>query len=285
MHWPDALIRELAERRCAVFLGAGASAGSVSSDGTTRPPDWNTFLTRLRDKMQSLAEKDIAQTLIDEHRYLEAAEVIRADVAQPDFAQFIRDELVNPRFSESPVHRAVLQIDPKVVVTTNYDDIYDAYCRSGDASDGYNVCRYYETHLVSDLRSPVRLIVKAHGCVSDAARIVLTRSQYFEQRRDYANFFHVLDGLFITSSLFFIGYSLSHPDIQLVLENASIAAPKSHPHYAIVSSDAHPALKRSWANAYNIQFLEFPAGEYDELNGRLEELAKDVVAFRGTHIA
>jgi len=266
-------------------MGSGASAGCVGLDGITKPPDWEHFLRDLRKRMQNEGEKLTADQLINEKRFLEAAEIIRADVSQPDFAQFIRDTLVAPRYSPSAIHRAVLNIDPKVTITTNYDDIYDTFCRCGDAENGYNVAKYYDSHIVSDLRSPVRLIVKAHGCISDPAQIVLTRSQYFEQRRNHGNFFRVLDALFLSSSILFVGYSLSDPDIQLVLENANIAAPASHPHYAVIADDVHPALMLSWAKAYNIQFLKYPAGQYDVLNQELQKLAEEVNAFRETHTA
>lgn len=281
--WPTSLVRELAERRCLVFLGAGASAGCVSSDGATRPPTWDQLLSNLVPKMNTSSEQAIANGLIGEKKYLEAAEIICSDVAKPDFTQFIRDTFVAPRYTQSEIHEAVLNIDPKVVITTNYDDVYDTYCRTGDAADGYNIVRYYESHLVSDLRSPVRLIVKAHGCVSNPSQVVLTRSQYFEQRLQHGNFFRVLDALFISSSLLFVGYSLSDPDIQLTLENSNIAAPAAHPHYAVVADDVHPALKRSWAKAYNIHFLEFPAGDFGFLNNSLRDLASEVIAFRARH--
>lgn len=283
--WPKALIRELAERRCIVFLGAGASAGCLANDGKTRPPTWGQLLTNLLEKMATPAERSVAQTLIDEKKYLEAAEIIWADVPTPDFSQFIRDTFLAPKFSPSPIHEVILNIDPKVAITTNYDDVYDTYCRTGDAADGYNVVKYYDSHLVSDLRSPVRLIVKAHGCVSNPGQVVLTRSQYFEQRRNHSDFFRVLDALFLSSSLLFIGYSLSDPDIQLVLENACIAAPAAHPHYAVVSDSIHRALKLSWSKAYNIHFLEFPDGDYEALNSSLRTLAERVVEFRAKHLA
>ncbi|MBL8822799.1 MAG: SIR2 family protein [Planctomycetia bacterium] len=284
MNWPNALICELAERRCAIFLGSGASAGSKGIGGV-HPPDWKTFLEHLMAKMQTTSEQAIAESLIAEKRYLEAAEVIKSDVAIADFTQFIRDELVAPKFAASEIHKSVLQIDPKIVLTTNYDDIYDTYCRNGDAAAGYNVCKYYDSHLVSDLRSPIRLIVKAHGCISNPSKIVLTRSDYFEQRLEHERFFHVLDGLFVTSTLLFIGYSLSDPDIQLVLENANIAAPRAHPHYAVIPDDAHAALRKSWSKSYNIQFIDYPAGDYTLLNNKLIELTQSVNEYRKLHIS
>lgn len=66
INWPGALIRELAERRYIVFLGAGASAGCISGYGETRPPNWNRLLTDLLAKMATPAEQDIAKGLIEE---------------------------------------------------------------------------------------------------------------------------------------------------------------------------------------------------------------------------
>ena len=105
MNWPDALIRELAERRCCVFMGAGASAGSVGQDGVTRPPTWEGFLVALTDKMNTAAEKTTAEALIAEKKFLEAAEIIYADITQPDFSQFIRDTLVACLLYTSPSPR------------------------------------------------------------------------------------------------------------------------------------------------------------------------------------
>jgi hypothetical protein len=222
----------------------------------------------------------VVDALIAKEKYLDAAEVMFASVQPADFSGLIRELFVIPRYAPSNIHRAVLDIDPKVVVTTNYDDIYDTYCRSGEAEEGYNTCRYYDTHLVADLRSPVRLIVKAHGCVSDTAHMVLTRSQYFEQKQRHPSFFRVLDALFLTNTLLFVGYSLSDPDIQLLLENASIAAASVHPHYAVMPNNTPDALRASAKKAYNIEFLEYEAGNFVELDEGLKDLAAQVNAAR-----
>jgi hypothetical protein len=125
--------------------------------------------------------------------------------------------------------------------------------------------------------------VKAHGCISDPARIILTRSHFFRQRQTYANFFKVLNGLFLTHTLFFIGYSLSDPDIQLILENATIAAASVHPHYAAIPNNMPPALRTAAQTAYNLHFIEFAAGNYAELETGLGELAEEVMQYRIDH--
>ncbi|REH40320.1 SIR2-like protein [Paraperlucidibaca baekdonensis] len=284
--WPGALVEELAARRCIIFLGAGASAGCISTDTPpVSPPNWLQLLEGLRDSSRDPSYCHIVDDLIAKEKFLDAAEVLLGGINSADFASYIRKVMAAPRFQPSSTHKSVLAIDPKIVVTTNYDSIYDNYCRSGQEQGLYNICKYYDSHLVSDLRSPVRQVIKAHGCISDPAKIVLTRSQYFKERQNHPNFYKVLDALFLTNTLFFVGYGLSDPDIQLLLENSNITYKNSHPHYALVSSGMNEAIKKAYKEAYNIDFIEFPAGNYSKADEMLKELQAQVTHRRESNPA
>lgn len=284
--WPRALVEEVASRRCIVFLGAGASAGSINQDTPPKsPPTWSTLLDGIKSIARDEASKPIADSLIAQEKYLDAAEVLFGSINPADFASYIREVMAEPRYQASDIHEHVLNLDPKIVVTTNYDDIYDNYCKSGKEQGLYNVCKYYETHLVSDLRSPVRQIIKAHGCITDPSKIVLTRSQYFQERQNYPNFYKVLDALFLTNTLLFLGYGLSDPDIQLMLENSNITYKASHPHYALVEEGMDKSIKKAYKEAYNIDFIEFPAGNFAKAYEMLEELVQQVNKRRETNPA
>ncbi len=275
--WPRALIEELASRRCIVFLGAGASAGSISNtDPTKNPPAWSDLLEGIKGLAKDKNSLPVADELIKKEKYLDAAEVLFGSISNADFASYIREVMAEPKFNASKIHESVLTLDPKIVITTNYDDIYDNYCRSGKEQGLYNVCKYYESHLVSDLRSPVRQIIKAHGCINDPSKIVLTRSQYFQERQNHPNFYQVLDALFLTSTLFFVGYSLSDPDIQLILENSNITYKAPHPHYALFPDGVNVSIKKAYKEAYNIEFVEFEDGNYEQANEMLEDLVLSV---------
>lgn len=280
MTWPVALVAELAARRCILFLGAGASASCLGVDGATRPPLWPSFLATLKAACSKGADLSAVDDLLAKEKLLDAAEILLAKIPAAEFTRIVREQFVQPRFTNSAIHLSVLNLDPKIVVTTNYDDIYDTFCRNGQARDGYNVCKYYEDHLVNDLRSPVRMIVKAHGCVSDPSRIVLTRSQYFRERQRHGDFYSVLDALFLTNTVLFVGYGLSDPDIQLVLENATITARSAHPHYALIEDTIQPDVEAAATASYNIHFIKYPAGRYDEAERLLQELAETVTQFR-----
>jgi hypothetical protein len=280
--WPDALVTELAERRCAIFMGAGVSMGSVAEDGVRRPPSWQTFLDNALVLVHDLKDHRHAKTLINKGQFLDAAEVITDRSNPADFGSYVRATFVQPHFAANDLHKLILEIDPKIVITTNYDEIYDQYCKSGHADSGYNICRYYEPFAVDNIRSRIRLIIKAHGCITDTTKIVLSRSSYFSARRDYPGFYDLLDALFLTNTLFFVGCSLTDPDIQLVLENANISVPSAHPHYALVEKTRHPSIKLAIKKTHNIELLEYPKGKHNLVVSAMTDLRDKVISFRST---
>jgi hypothetical protein len=283
--WPKSLIEELASRRCIVFLGAGASAGCFNRENPPRkPPTWKELLEEIKKIAIDKGTIPVVDALIKKDKFLDAAEVLFGSINTADFTELMRDIMAKPKYQPSDFHKHVLNLDPKIVVTTNYDDIYDNYCKTGVDQGLYNVCKYYETHLVSDLRSSVRQIIKAHGCITNPSEIVLTRSQYFRARQNYPNFYKVLDALFLTNTLLFLGYSISDPDIQLVLENSNITY-KSHPHYALVEEGMEISIKKAYKETFNIDFIEFPKRNFSKANEMLNELVLRVINRRESNPA
>lgn len=277
MFWPQSLVLELAARRCIVFLGAGVSAGCIS-ESEKSPPDWKNFLYDLKEKMRQKSPQSYVEGLIKSEKYLDAAEIIVNNIEQSDLSAHIRETFVTPRFEPSEFHKIVLEIDPKVVITTNYDDIYDTYCRTGIAKKGYNVCRYYETHIGNDLRSPIRLIAKMHGCVNDPTKIILSRSQYFRAKQEYGQFYNVLNALFMTNTVLFLGYSLSDPDMQLLLENTNISAPSAHKHFALIPNNLDTYIENALSCSYNVSFLKYT--DHGAAVSLLHELKDQVITKR-----
>ncbi|MBZ5644064.1 MAG: SIR2 family protein [Acidobacteriia bacterium] len=280
IEWPPALVTELAERRCIVFMGAGTSMGSLAEDGVRHPPDWERFLKDAAQLVQNPGDKKHALALINKSQLLDAAEVIADRSNQADFTDYLRNTFVQPHFSPSELHKLILEIDPKIVITTNYDDIYDHYCKSGHAESGYNICKYYERFAVENIRSRIRLVVKAHGCVSDPTQIVLSRSSYYRAKRDNPGFYQLLDALFLTHTLLFVGASLTDPDIQLVLENANLSAPSAHPHYALVEKTRHESIKAAIKSTHNVELIEYPRKKHEIALQAMSDLKDKVISQR-----
>ena len=224
-------------------------------------------------------------SLLAENAYLDAAQILHDDLPAAEFAKFVRDHFEAPHYRASELHDLVIAIDPKIVVTTNFDAIYESRAASGKAAAGYNVCRYYESHLIDDLRSNRRLIIKAHGCITDPAKIVLTRRQYFEARRGYPEFFAALDAIFLTNTLLFIGSGFAgDPDMDLLLQNANISAPSSHQHYALVPAGRHPSVMGAISATHNVRFLTYPAGQHVAVLESLRALKGLVESYRAVSL-
>ena len=279
--WPTSLIDEVASRRAVFVLGAGVSADSVGVSGV-QPPTWPALIGELSGKVTGGADRELLSKLVEAKQYLDAAQIIRDQIAPADFSEIIKSKFELPNYAASEIHKIIYAIDPKVVVTTNYDRIYEKYCDSAGGRLGHNVCKYYETHALNDLRSNTRSILKIHGCTSDPSRVVLDRNSYFSARRDYPHFFRVLDSLFLTCTLVFIGTSLDDPDLQLLLQNANVAAPCAHSHFALMLAGQHPSKLRSLSKNYNINVIEYYDPSHKDAVDRMKELSELALIRRGS---
>jgi len=282
INWPQPLIAEIAQRRCIPFIGAGFSHFSEGLN-KAKPPLWGDFLGRLKDMMHTPAQKPLVDDLIAKERYLDAAEIIRDDMIESEYNAFLQEELRNPCFRPARVHEYLRDLDLNVVLTTNYDTIYEDCCRAGQAANLYATKTYHDHGMMDDLRSTRRLIVKAHGCATVQSRTILTRSSYFKARQEFPAFFAILDALFTTNTLLFMGYGLGDPDIQMVLENVALKAPTSCPHYIVSEEGKHPALKEAMRRSYNLHFLEHGANQFVELETALGNLVGLVSTYRNNH--
>jgi hypothetical protein len=183
----------------------------------------------------------------------------------------------NRRFQAGELHRIILSLDSRLVITTNFDKIYERLCLSSSV-EGYKIVNYYTESLGDEIRSDTRLIVKAHGTIDDIQRMVFTKSEYHNAKRRHSQFYSLLKAIFLTHTCIFIGCSLDDPDVLLVLEDVRVTATSQRPHYALVRTGDHSSYAvRDWLDAFNIKALEYGPTHDDvirdlrELQGRVED--------------
>lgn len=276
MRWPKNLIEELAHRRSILFLGSGVSATSVSSDGKPLKT-WTEVLEAAKSLMKNYNnEKEFVDKMLKENNNLMALEAIFSDCDTGEYGYFLKEEFGKDSFTPSNIHEAIKEIDCKIIITTNFDKILDKICND----EGYVVCEYYDVEkIISHIKSPKRIIIKAHGCIDNLDKIIFTGSQYFKAKKENPGFYKILESLFITHTVIFLGYSLSDPDINLNLENILNTASPHHPHYVLVKKGNEDIVKKHWKETYNISALEFGA-DYKDFIPAIEELRDQVNQFR-----
>src|SRR5438874_484410 len=94
--WPESLVAEVAERRCVVFLGAGASAGCNPRNGTASPPSWKSLLEDAAAKIAETCEREEALRLLNKEQYLDAAQIVWDNLTAPEIRTFLWEKFKTP---------------------------------------------------------------------------------------------------------------------------------------------------------------------------------------------
>lgn len=278
--WPQTLVTEVARRRCIFFLGAGVSASSVNSQGV-RPKEWGEFLTAALTLVADATSKDAIAKLISERRYLLALQAISQEADKGDYQNFLTSNFNDPTFEPSQLHQVIFNLDSRLVITTNFDKIYEKLCLKA-STEGFKVLPYYSTSLGDELRSDTRLIIKAHGTIDEVGSMIFTKAEYHIATAKHAQFYAMLRALLLTHTCIFIGCSMDDPDVLLLLEDVRVTASCNRPHYALALQGKNNVYsKQDWLASYNVKALEY-GPTHDALTEDLSTLLEQVEEARLT---
>ncbi|SDA28828.1 SIR2-like domain-containing protein [Nitrosospira sp. Nsp18] len=179
------------------------------------------------------------------------------------------------------MHQIIFDLDSRIVITTNFDRIYEKLCLSA-STEGFKVLPYYSSSLGDELRSDTRLIIKAHGTIDEVGKMVFTKSEYHNAAASHAPFYTMVRALLLTNTCIFIGCSLDDPDVLLLLEDVRITASTQRPHYALILEENGDRYSRQdWLSSYNVKTLDY-GPTHDALMDDLSTLLDEVVELRKT---
>lgn len=275
--WPDNLVEELAYRRCLIFLGSGISATAKNDDGES-PDTWGAFLDNVKSKMKNPSgdDKKFVEDMLKKQNYLLALQAIADLCDSGEYSNYLKSQYLRGKYKPSKVHELIKDLDSKIVVTTNFDKLYEGLCHEPE----YITFDYTDTRsIIGSIKAPENIIIKAHGSIDDTEKLIFTAKQYYQAQEKYPEFYHLMTALFLTHTVVFFGYSLNDPDINLLLQFLHNTANSSCPHYMIDKKGNKPQLVKHWKNTYNVSLLEY-GDDYSCLESSLEELRDLVVDLR-----
>lgn len=277
--WPDNLVEEMAYRRCILFLGSGISATAKDEQGNC-PQTWAKMLTSIREKSSPmLGEEDASfiSEMLEAKNYLMAVQTIHDSWGKSNLNYYLKEELIRKKYTASSVHRLIKELDSKIVISTNFDKLYESLCLNDPC---YSVLDYTNAkEIIEGIKSPEYLIIKAHGTLTQSKEIIFTAEQYHKAQSDYPGFYQILRALFLTHTVVFLGYSLQDPDINLVLQYINSYLNHASPHYLVCTTGTPEPLKRHWESSFNVSLIEYGA-KHEELETSLEELKSLVEKLR-----
>jgi hypothetical protein len=270
INWPDSVIEDIARRRSVLFLGAGISKNATGRGGK-RPPTWLEFL-EAAIKRCSDPKKHIKK-LIGDNDLLTACELIKEKLDE-DFTRVLQEEFINPAYSPADIHKNIFKLDSRIVITQNFDKIYDTLAQK-ESNGTVQVKSHYDEDIAAIARESFRSIIKAHGTIDQPPRMVFTRQQYSEARYRYAPFYAILDALVLTHTFIFLGCSLADPDVRLMLERHAYLYPHSRPHYIVTPREAmHESVRDSTRTNFNVKSLIYNS---DNFHKELADSVADLV--------
>lgn len=275
--WPDNLVEELAYRRCLIFLGSGISATAKNDDGES-PDTGGAFLDNVKSKMKNPSgdDKKFVEDMLKKQNYLLALQAIADLCDSGEYSNYLKSQYLRGKYKPSKVHELIKDLDSKIVVTTNFDKLYEGLCHEPE----YITFDYTDTRsIIGSIKAPENIIIKAHGSIDDTEKLIFTAKQYYQAQEKYPEFYHLMTALFLTHTVVFFGYSLNDPDINLLLQFLHNTANSSCPHYMIDKKGNKPQLVKHWKDTYNVSLLEY-GDDYSCLESSLEELRDLVVDLR-----
>lgn len=202
-------VKQVRDGHCVLFAGAGLSAAAGF-------PNWVSLVRNLAkaERPPGVEPKSAAlEALIARGKLLEAAEWLREELGPDRFHQALRDELARVPKTLSPTHRLLPQFRFRAIITTNFDQLIETAFENrlpvATQRDAGDVARH--------LGANTPFLYKIHGDIERPETIVLTSDDFAEiiLRNDALR--TVLQALFLTNPMLFVGYSHADPDFDLVV--------------------------------------------------------------------
>ncbi len=279
--WPDSLIKDIARRRSVVYLGSGISRNSSNAKGES-PKTWKLFLEfASANGGFTKDEKDVIDTKIAKGDYLLACELIRELMGHDRYINLLKDEFQRKKYDHAPIHEAIQKLDSRLVVSANFDQIYENYAK-GITKGAVSVKNYNDSDLASCIRDSDDMILKIHGSIEQPNEMIFTQSEYAVARNMYPAFYQIFNALFVTRTFLFLGAGLNDPDIRLLLENYSFQYRWSKKHFFVIPFDQLSEIERKiHSDVLNLDFLLYdPANNHEELTDSLWDLVNKVDTYR-----
>lgn len=274
---PSTLIERVQSGKAVLFLGAGASVGSVSRNGIPCPIG-NHLGNMLSDKFLQGEDKQkslttIAAYAIDAYGLIAVQDYIREVFTEYDPADF---------------HKKLAEFRWAGIFTTNYDLVLErAYRSNNDRVQELVPIIKNQDRIDAVIRDRNKVPYnKLHGCISHWDRpeipLILTIDQYVDHMKNRDSLFKRFSDWGREYTIIFIGHSLEDPDLHkalLELGKDEVSRPK----FFTITPNVSQRDQSYWA-ARRIDSISATLSEFvDALDKNLDKALRAVVTTEKKH--
>lgn len=265
---PKELIKAFKEGRASFFVGAGLSKG-------VGLPDWPELLEELLIRVKNSIPRSneyvnqCKKLLKNPANYLTLAQELREKLGSDEFNKYIRERFVDRRPEPNDVFKTLVEIPYNFIITTNYDYlIEDAYAFVYRRNA--KVYTYQKPQAMADnVWNKYPFILKAHGEADEPDKIILSDKDYRNLIHNSIGYKSILQVLFTTDTILFLGTSLTDPELILLLGFLRNAYHEGGPkHFALMDqSTVEDIIAERWRKDYGINIIT-----YDSYNNHIQVL-------------
>lgn len=230
------LLEILDKNKLSVFAGSGISVDSGL-------PAWDGFIDKyieICEKLNNSVNDDLKfQDIIDDAKKYKQKSLIDTITALKDKVKncqlhgasvnFFDDELNKMFYSAfyNEYHKLLVSTNYNQIITTNYDSLLeDAANREGYISLLPRSYSYAEAQkLAAAVYSEETAIIHAHGRIADLKldQFVLTKHDYQMIMKHNPGFRMIINTIFMTNSILFVGYGGSDPHFEDILDELNFS--------------------------------------------------------------
>jgi len=195
------------------------------------------------------------------------------------FQDFLAKKFSETRARPTALHKALAAMPFAAFVTTNFDRLFE-----NALSDVHQNSVEVLTHLDRvALRNPLGrdfpFLLKTHGCASKPDSLVLGLKEFRDSIHDNRPIQMLLQTIFLRYQVFFIGHSLTDPDLLFMLDQlvATYGVPPGRHLAFIKDADVGPLRGRTFRDNYGIEVLRYTAtAGHPEVLAFVQDLQKQV---------
>ncbi|MFO1227565.1 SIR2 family protein [Roseateles sp.] len=272
------LVDDVARRRVVLFVGAGASRWAKPAGGGSFK-DWKQFLNHACSRATNRRIQKIVRNLIDNQEYLLASELLKSNLSD----QWL--SLLTAEFQQaaeiSRLHKALIHLDPRLIVTTNFDKLIETAWGQDSGASYPTVVTAIESSIFRLFRDDEKYLIKLHGPIDSPQNIVFDTTSY--QSSAFSNRYYVemLATLLLTHTFLFVGFSMADPAVAMIVENAAYRFPSNRPHYIFQPGTATPEVDELWKKLRKLYVLRYSdADNHVALAEQIEALGAAAISRR-----
>lgn len=282
--WPKMLLKGLAYDNLTILFGAGIP---YEFDF----PLWDKLVDLIFEEIKS--ELNSSETLeiqeyIKAKDYLNVIEIL-SHKNQEEVIDFINNQFYKDDFDREKVENSneklLFDLNANVYLTTNVDNSLEEV-KGLAGKKAANIYSYKNDNdirdkLISHNSEKDPLIVRLHGELKEYSSLIFTQSQYSKlNKKDLFVFKQLLPSLFLVTTVLIIGYSISDPDIQLILEKTTkIKGKRNNIFFINVDPNLSEHKKRMFRMRFGIYVIDIPQTE-DDMTLELKNILTQMVEIK-----